>query len=107
MYGIEKLIKALTALINITNSVGKAFQDGKISIWEGANILRQLIAFRFIIKDWQQLKKEYYDLTNEEKTEILMLISQKVQIHNERVKEIIENGFILLTRIWSLFQKNK
>lgn len=91
--GIEKLKLAILAVITLGEKIENSREDGKTTLIEsiaiGTSTLPDVIK---IIKNGEQIKAEFLDLDEAEKTEIVEFIKSELDLINDKLEEIIEKA---------------
>lgn len=93
MTGIDKIKSGLGDVISIYQTVKEALEDKKVSLWEGIEIGTKSIKLFKIVKDFQEIKEELYDLSDEERDELTAYFAEKLEMNNEKMEYIIECAF--------------
>ena len=102
--GIENLKKAVIAAINLAEKIEKNYSDdGKISFVEalgiGASSFGDVLK---VIRSGKQIKAEFLDLDSEEKTELINLVHNELDLENDKLEIIIEKSIDFLVGLEEL-----
>jgi hypothetical protein len=104
-HGIDKLKKAIAAIIGLGVTVNQALADDKITAIEWGKISFKGVALAVALKDIKGLKLELKDLTEEEKDEIIAYVNEMFDIENDAIEATIEEAFAILFRFATSFLK--
>lgn len=103
--GIEKLKKAIGAVIGLGTTVTESLADDKISVAEWGKISFKSLSLVMALKDFKALKVEFKDLTEEEKEEIIAYVNENFDIPNDATEAMIEEAFAILLKFVTSFVK--
>lgn len=109
MLGIENLKKTLIAAINLAERIDKNYaDDGKISFIEvlgiGAASFGDILR---VIKNGSEIKKEFLDLDDNEKAELIQLVKDELDLNNDKVEGIVEKALEFLVSLEGLINSIK
>ncbi len=103
--GIEKLKKAIGAVIGLGTTVTESLEDDKISVSEWGKISFKSISLALALKDFKLLKIEFKDLTDAEKEEIITYVNENFDLPNDATEAMIEEAFEILFKFATSFKK--
>ena len=102
--GIEKIKEALNTCIEVGTKIDQALvDDGKISIVEGIGIGIKALKFIQVAKNIKEIKAEFFDLDENEKTELKLFVAAKLELSNKEAEMWIEKAFDTLLEIYGFF----
>lgn len=95
VYGTETIKMVLEAGFTVVSKVENAkADDGKVDWMEGAGIAAGSISDIYgIVKNGSQIKKEYNDLDDEEREDIIIWFAEKFDLSNDQAEEKVEAIF--------------
>ncbi len=102
-FGIEKIKEGLASLIGVATEVDDAFEDKKVSIFEGFNIARKSLGLWETIREAPEIWKEVKDLTQEEKEEIISYFEDEFDLKNDMIEMIVEKTLAVAFDIAMMF----
>ena len=102
--GIENLKIGVVAAINLGEKIEKNYSDdGKITLAEalgiGASSFGDIMK---VIKSGGQIKAEFLNLSAEERSELVSLVKEELDLENDKVEKIIENAVEFLLTLENL-----
>jgi nucleoid DNA-binding protein len=103
--GIEKLKLAISGILKLAKVVETSFEDGKVSIVEGAKIAISGFQFWNSVKDIKTLKAEWLDLDEAEKAELIAYFATEFDLKNESLELLIEQIFDAMIQLATAFKK--
>ena len=94
MYGITRIKILLIFVITLGESFAEKMADNKIKFVEAIALMLNLKPLPKIIKERKQLAKEFADLDESEKIELIALVALELELPNNPALELkIEKGF--------------
>lgn len=104
MLGINNLKKAVVSAVNLGEKIEKnLLDDGKISLTEalgiGATSFTDIIG---IIRSGKEIKAEFIDLDEDEKEELVDLVTEELDLENDKIEEVIEKAIEFLSSLADL-----
>lgn len=107
--GIESIKIAVIAAINLGEKIEKNLaDDGKISLTEalgiGAGSFTDVVK---VLKSGSQIKDEFLDLDDDERTELIDLVKSELDLDNDKVEVIIEEAIVFLLQLDRLISSIK
>lgn len=106
-HGIEKLRGAISGLIRVAQVSVDAFDDGKLSLIEGAKIAVAGFQFWNTVKDIEALKQEWLDLNDAEKTQLVNFFKSEFDLQNDDLEMLIEQMFEAIIHLATAFNSVK
>ena len=103
--GIEKLKKALAAVIGLGTTITESLADESISAGEWVKISFSGIKLAAAVKDFKALKIEFKDLDETEKAELIAYVETELDLENDQVEAMIEEAFAVLITFATGFKK--
>ena len=103
--GIEQSLEVLTAVANLSTVIDTSLADGKISPIEWAKIGVAGFGFAKGIAKAKQLKAEFIDYDEDEKTELITRFAEKFNLRNDEAEVVIEQIFSALLVLSGAFVK--
>lgn len=97
--GIENLKLVVRFAIDLGMEIDKKLEDGKITIWEGLGLIPELKALPNIIAHSEDIRNEFLDLDDSEKTELVGFVKDNFDIENDKVESIIEKSIDMITAL--------
>lgn len=104
-YGIEKLKKALGAVIGLGMTTVESLEDDKITTGEWVKISFSALKLAAALRDIKGLKLEWNDLSESEKEELKSYANTEFDIPNDETEAFIEEAFAVLLSILTGFKK--
>lgn len=101
--GIEKLQRAVKAVIGLGMTVTNSLEDSKITGGEWVKISFDGIKLASALKDFGQIKDEVKDLDASEKDQIVELVKQEFDIPNDVAEAMVEEAFEILFKFVTSF----
>ena len=104
--GIEKIKNALISSITLGEKIEKNLSDdGKLSWAEALSIgVSSVGDIVKIAQSAKEIKAEFLDLDESEKQEIKEIISNELDLENDKLENIIEKAFDFLNALDSLIR---
>lgn len=103
-FGIEKLKEVGLVLCKFGMELENALEDGKLSLWEGIDVIigvgPQAMA---LVDDFGQIKDEFADLSVEETDELVEYITSELDLQSASVEDVIESALEWLAATYDLF----
>lgn len=97
---METLKKVLEKLVNFGENLEKSLKDHKINLFEGATLAGNLgILVFFVIQNYEELREQYSDLTDEQMEEIKLYLRDELDLENDKIETVMEEGFDLVAAI--------
>ena len=109
-YGIEKLKFLVLTSKKISKKLVKAMEDGKISLLESISFLPMLADIRQLVINAPDLYKEYEDLSDSERIELVLFFEKNFEIDNVTAKHYVQTIFdaiLKLSDVFKLFSNSK
>ena len=100
--GIENLKEVALFGINLAESVDKKLEDGKIGVFEGLDLLKDLKKLPKLIKAAPNAVDELKDLDADERKELVELVQKELDLRNDKVEQMVEKGIAAMANIAGL-----
>ena len=88
--------EALRDLLKVSNALGAALDDGKVSIVEAVDLIIKSASIIDDIQNAKEIYEEWKSLSAEEKQELAEYFAEEFDIPNDRVEVAIEKVVIWL-----------
>lgn len=95
--GTTKIKIFLLAVITAFIDVKEVFSDGKVTFWEGLGLVPDLKKVPDIIKIFPEVKAEFADLDEAERSEIVLFVKDELNLKDAHVELVIEEALDLAT----------
>ncbi len=102
--GIENLKAVALFGINLAESLDKKLEDGKINLFEGIGLLKDLKDIPDVIKAAPAAVEELKDLDQDEREELVALVQNELDLRNDNVEKLVERGINLTSEIAGLIE---
>jgi hypothetical protein len=106
-FGIEKLKRALGAVIRLGMTVSESLEDDEVTTKEKVKIGFDLLRLVIAVKDFKALKLEFKDITPVELKELILFVETEFDIPNDKAEALIEEAFAMLLTFAVGFTKKK
>ena len=100
MNNIQHLKKAVVFAATLVNSLYEKLEDKKLKFFEALQLALELSKVQEILKNAELVKKEFQDLDESERVELVQLVKQELDIANDKAERITEYSFELLSLIF-------
>ena len=98
--GIEETKELLLPCMKLGEGIGKAFEDGKFTTWEGIMLSPKMLPIIKEAKDWREVIAEMKDIDPMEAEELKQFIRDNFDIAEDQLEARIEAGmFIVISLI--------
>lgn len=101
-YGIENLKQNLLRVVDTAKAVASAFDDGKITLFEGIALAPKAVKIWEIVKDYPDIKAEYLDLDEAEQAALIEWFAEEFDIENDAAEHAIEAAFSAVVELSDL-----
>lgn len=98
--GIENLKLVAKSGVDLGTKLAETFEDGKITLPEGFNLLTGLMGIPDLLKRKAEIKAEWKDLDTDERNQIKAYVAAELKIpNNPGLERKIEKGIALILDI--------
>ncbi len=94
--GIEKIKKALGAVIVLGTSLHESLEDDKITAGEWVKLSMKGLGLVAALRDYKGIQVEFMDLTEAEQAEVITYVAAEFDINNDAAEAMIEQAFEVL-----------
>ena len=91
--GISTLTEAVVKVGEFVSTVDEVLEDKKVNWREGFKLGIQAPALVKVLIQWPEIKREFQDLSQEERTVITDIFVQEFNLRNDKTEEIVEQLF--------------
>lgn len=102
--GIDNLKVVALFGINLAESLDKKLEDGKIGVFEGLDLLKDLKKVPKLIVSAPKALGELQDLDDVERKELVQLVQDELDLRNDKVEEMVEKGIAAMANIAGLVE---
>ena len=106
--GIDNLKLVAKSGVTLGQKLAATFEDGKITLAEGFDLLTGLMGIPDLIKKKAEIKAEWVDLDSQERGEIKAFVAMELSLpNNPDLERKIEKGFNLIFDILDFISEFK
>lgn len=96
---METLKEALEVLIGLAEKADADLEDGKFSVAEGVGMAMNGLGLIKVIKSFDEIKNEFFQLTKEQKEELTRWFAHEFQLREKNAEQIVEEVFGALIQL--------
>lgn len=104
--GIKETKEAAILAFSLSNAFGEIMEDGKFSILETFTVLKAMLKAKEGITGIKEIPAEIKDLDIEEKTELMALLKEELDLE-DTTEEFIEKCISLVLNAYELYELGK
>lgn len=90
-FGTQELEHAIGLVAEISTSVDKKLDDGKLSFSEKLGLIGDATKLGYIATNYKLLAKQAADLSPEEKPKVVQRFMSKFDLRNDKAEEFVES----------------
>lgn len=105
MLGIENLKKVVVAAVHLANKIDEITQDGFQPLGDLVSLLPNLADSIGVIKNGRDAWKEFQDLDDAERDEVLAVVKEEFDIDDDQLEDIVESAFDTIDAVGDFIQK--
>jgi len=90
MFGITNIKAMIAVALGFSRELMNTFQDGKFQMSELFNFIDDFAKIPEVVKSWPAIKKEFNDLDNTERQELLKYFAAEFDIPNDKIEAFVE-----------------
>lgn len=102
---IKESKELLTFLARLGNSIDKALLDGKVTITDAGLLFEPILAAKSAFDGVLLIPEELADLDTDEATELVATVQAELELNDEFVEDIAEEGLALAIALVSYVNK--
>lgn len=99
MLGTNNVKKAALLGVKLGMQIEKTFADGRLKLEELPDFIDELLLIPEVVQDAQLIADEFLSMTLEERQEVLQYVEMELQLVNDRIEYIVEEGLGIIISI--------